>query len=847
MKSNTERALRDLECTLDQYRRQDQNSATPPRTPQQQRSTTRDWLARRRKSALVTGVAAGALCLTGIIYATAQDAPPANANPPAAPGATPSASPPAASPTPSATGPEKEIPTINVTAPKRATERPPAPRQVQTPAPAGARPAQPQPRTAQQRTAQQRTEAQPPTQPAEPTETPPITGEGPTANPTAFERNTLTLDKARDNLQPKIGASVTTMTRDNIERLPGGDETPVDKAILQFPGVSYDSAASNPSYHVRNEYANTQTRINGILLPEGVSGLGPILEGNFIGSMSLLTGALPAQYGLRTSGVFDITTRSFFNDGGSVGVYGGSHNTFVQSANYGGTFGDTQYFVAGRNLGNAVGIENPTAGYNAIHDNTEQVKFFGYMSTLLDPSTRLSIISGVSEAKFQIPNTPGQVPTGDYGSPNFASSAINEREYDKYYYNIVALQTHSDTVDTQLSTYSRYASVHFVPDVFNDVASNVERESFLNGVQFDSAFKINDSHTLRAGFAVSAESTNVTNTQTVLPVAADGTVLSNPYTVSDRNSLVGWNIGGYIQDEWKITDKFVLNYGLRFDQLYQFVDANQFSPRIGFVYKPIDGATIHGGYARYFTPPMQAQAVPTDLSMVQNSTAQPDVPLDNKVLPERSHYFDIGWDQKILPGLTVGVDAYYKIATDLIDDGQFGQAVILTQFNFAKGYSEGVELKAYYTNGDFKAYANIAANNTKSTDVISNQYLIDPDEYAYLLNNWHYIDDMQYLTGSAGASYRWDHATLFTVDMIYGSGLRSGFVNIDHVPPYTQFNLGLSHDFYLAPNMKPTVVRFDIVNLFDTVYELRDGSGIGVFAPQYGPRRGFFVGIKQIL
>lgn len=42
-------------------------------------------------------------------------------------------------------------------------------------------------------------------------------------------------------------------------------------------------------------------------------------------------------------------------------------------------------------------------------------------------------------------------------------------------------------------------------------------------------------------------------------------------------------------------------------------------------------------------------------------------------------------------------------------------------------------------------------------------------------------------------------------------------------------------------------MRFDIINLFDHVYEIRDGSGIGVFAPQYGPRRGYFLGLKQAI
>ena len=76
-------------------------------------------------------------------------------------------------------------------------------------------------------------------------------------------------------------------------------------------------------------------------------------------------------------------------------------------------------------------------------------------------------------------------------------------------------------------------------------------------------------------------------------------------------------------------------------------------------------------------------------------------------------------------------------------------------------------------NGDFKAYANFSYNITRAIDVESNQYLIDAATYNYLLTNWHYTDDMQLMTGSAGASYRWN-GNLFTTDLIYGSGLRSG-------------------------------------------------------------------------
>ncbi len=682
-----------------------------------------------------------------------------------------------------------------------------------------------------------------------------------TAAQTALDNKMHSFDQQRANLSPTIGASTYTITRQAIVNMPQGDNTPIDKLVLQLPGVSYDSAVSNPNYHIRGEYANTQIRINGVVVPEGVSALGPFLDTNFIGSMSLLTGALPAQYGLRTAGVLDITSRSFATPGGEVSVYGGSRQTFTPSFDYGGSVGNnSEYFVSARGNWNNLGLENPTAGINANHDYTDQGKFFGYASTLIDSSTRLSVISAASYSKFQIPNNPAQMAGTDFPMPlpatPISSTALNENEYDSYYLTMASLQKHGTDGDAQLSFFSRYANVHFVPDIFNDlafndVASDVTRQSTLTGTQFDSSYILTDRHTLRGGFAVTGEQTNVTNVSTVMP-GDIGAVTGPPFNITDQTSLLGWNIGTYVQDEWKITNQLTVNVGLRFDQLYQFVDANQVSPRFGFVYKPFVGTTFHAGYSRYFTPPYQAQATQSNIALFANTTNQPDIAVADPVKPERSHYFDAGIDQTILPGLDMGIDVYYKEARDMLDDGQFGQAVVLTQFNWARGYSEGAEFKLKYYNGNFNAYANFAYNISRAIGAELNQYLFDADEFAYLQNHYHYTDDMQRMTGSAGISYRY-HDTLVTADMIYGSGLRSGELddgvvpNSLHTTPYAVINTGIAQDFHWSPDAKPLTVRFDVVNLFDQIYELRDGSGIGVFAPQFGARRGFYMGLSQKL
>ncbi|MFY9658889.1 MAG: TonB-dependent receptor [Methylocystis sp.] len=652
-----------------------------------------------------------------------------------------------------------------------------------------------------------------------------------------------------DRLLPKIGVSQYSLDRATIEALPQGNETPLDKVLLQAPGVAQDSAASG-NLHVRNEHANLQYRINGILLPDGVSGFGQVMDTGFIGSLSLVTGALPAQYGLRTAALVDIISRAPPDTpGGNVTLYGGSHATGQTFFEYGAKSGQWEVFATGRLVRNNLGIENPTPSHEAIHDLTEQGRFFGYASYAIDDATKLSFITGTSAANFHIPNNPNQPPNFEaFGVSWFDSAKLNEIQDERNFYNVIALTQSSAALDTQLSYFSRYSTLHYVPDqigdlIFDGVASDVYRASLVNGLQGDAAYRITDAHTLRAGFTASSEKTHVVNNSSLEPLDANGDPIDQPYGVYDSSAKVGWIAGVYAQDEWKLNDQLTLNGGLRFDQIWQFVEANQVSPRFALVLKPMEGTTLHGGYARNFTPPPQALASPTTLAFYNNTTQQPEIPFSSPVRPERAHVFDVGVTQKIAHELEIGLDFYYKRARNLLDDGQFGQAYALTAFNYDRAYNSGVELSSKFESGDFRAYGNLAWGRQRATQWTSNQFLFDADEYAYVANHYIYTDHAQIWTASAGASYVLS-GTHGAIDMIYGSGLRSGFANTTHVSPYTQVNLGLWREIGTLFD-KPLTLRFDVVNLLDHAYELRDGSGIGVFAPQYGPRRGFFVALKQ--
>jgi outer membrane receptor protein involved in Fe transport len=666
------------------------------------------------------------------------------------------------------------------------------------------------------------------------------------------------LDTARDSIAPSLGASDYVIDRKAIENTPQGADAGFNQVLLQAPGMTQDSYGQ---LHLRNEHGNLQYRINGVVLPEGVSGFGQALDPRLAESIDLITGTLPAQYGYRTAGVVDITTRSgAFDNGGSVSLYGGSHGTFEPSFTANGSSGGFNYFVSGSYQQNDLGVENPTSSANAIHDHTTQAHGFAYLSDIISDEARISGMFGTSVGFFQIPNNPGQTPNFvDGATSRFDSADLNQNQREINHYAIVALQVSGDTFDYQISPFTRYSETKFSPDptgdlIFNGFADRTIQSSWSSGLQGDAKYALSDAHTVRAGVFVSAERSISQVDSQVFAVAPNGAQASTtPFTIYDQTGKTGMLYGLYLQDEWALGDAVTLNYGGRFDVVNAYTNENQISPRINLVWKIDPDTSFHIGYARTFTPPPQELVASQSIAALAGTTKQPSVLENAPVRAEREHYFDMGVLATLIPGLDVGVDTYYKIKRNLLDEGQFGESLVESPFNYAFGRAYGVETTLSYHNGPVGVYGNVAYGQEKAKNIVSSQFFFSPAELSYIATHAIYTDHDQPWTISGGASYKFiDELGQLraSIDVLFGSGLRrspTDFTepNGEKLPSYTQVNLGVAQDLEGNGLASGLTVRFDVVNLFDESYELRDGTGVGVGAPQYGPRRGFFAGVSK--
>jgi outer membrane receptor for ferrienterochelin and colicins len=691
-------------------------------------------------------------------------------------------------------------------------------------------------------------------------------GSGVNGSLTPIEVTAKRLNEARTEIETQTGASTYTIDSSVIDAAPGGENQSLNQVLLQAPDVVQDSFGQ---LHVRADHNGLQYRLNGVILPEGISVFSQTLSPRLISSLKLITGALPAEYGLRTAGIIDLTTNSgTLQPGGTVSVYAGSFGTFQPALEYGGRSGNLSYYVTGDYKQSNLGIESPDGSRDPLHDHTTQAHGFGYFEDILNDANRLSLILGISDGHYEIPNQRGLQPTlglNVNGVTEFLSDNLDENQHELTEYAVLAWQHSAGPVNWQSALSARYTSLHFRPDqlgdlLYNGIAQDAFKDDTAVGWQTDLAYQLGSSHTVRSGFYLQHDKAESITTSQVLPLDTSNmqpclippTTPCVPLTIPDNGSQTQDIASGYLQDEWHVFAPLTINYGLRFDHYKGYSNGSEWSPRINFVWQTGAGTTFHGGYSRYFINPPFELIANTTISKFVGTTALPygSVTQDDLPIAQKANYYDLGVQQKLLDQtLTLGVDGFYQQARQQIDEGQFGAPIILTPFNYRYGLLGGVEFTANYTRGNFSTYGNLSLQAAHGKEVQSSQFNFSQADLNYIANNYIHLDHEGRVAASGGVSYLWLQ-TRFSANFIFGTGLRQALVppdgsvipNGDHTPSYTSVNLGMSHDFRLGGS-GPLTLRFDVINAFDKVYQIRSGTGIGVFAPQYGTRRGFFGGL----
>jgi len=686
----------------------------------------------------------------------------------------------------------------------------------------------------------------------------------PPAPPSTLPGITVTatkMDEERSAILPSLGATKYDFSRTAIQNTPQGENAPLNQVLLRAPGVVQDGFGQ---VHVRGDHGSLQYRLDGVQLPEGLSLFSQVLSPRFANSISLLTGALPAQYGLRTAGVVDIGVKSgTTNPGAEASFMGGSYNWVQPSAQYGGRSGNIDYFAVGQYVSNGIGIENPTPTWAPLHDDTNQWYALGKVTAIVDENTRLSFIGGGANARYQIPNNINQVPNFTvFGNSTWDSSILDQRQWESTYFGIASLQKTYAAFNMQLSGFARYSQLNYQPDAIGDLLYNgfapwAQRTSFATGVQADASWKVMPKHTLRGGFLVQRERVTSFAQANALPLVPDPADPSapaipgdTPVGLTDSADLTGWTYSVYLQDEWKVLPSVTVNFGGRFDAITGATSENQFSPRVNVVWEPTPEITLRAGYARYFVPAPLNQVSVGSLAARVGTVAAPEVMTNDPVRAERSDNIDVGLTVKPVDGLTVGFSGFYKWAENYLDKGQFGAPVFQTAFNYSNAQVRGFELFANYDKGPWSLYANLAWSQVNAININSAQFNFEQAELNYIASNWIFADHNQSWTGSAGAAYVFnmesDWATRLSADFLYGNGLRQTLVtpNDAALPAYATLNLSVTQRLPITGS-KGTNVRFDAINVTDGQYQLHTGTGVGVGAPQFGMRRAFFVTLSQ--
>jgi outer membrane cobalamin receptor len=646
------------------------------------------------------------------------------------------------------------------------------------------------------------------------------------------------LDAARASVEPSLGASTYSISNDTFENRPLGESTNIARILLQAPGVAQ---AGSGQISVRGSSTGVQYRINNVILPDGVADLGERLSPRLADRVDLLTGALPAQYGLQVGGVVNITTKNgAFGTSGQLEATGGSHGQFEPAFEYTGASGSTSWFASGSYFRDTLGLSAPDGSRTAAHDHTHQYDGLAFIDHVIDPQSRLSLVLGTSDDTNQIPEAAFK-PEAGFGTDPAANPIDGGRaRADNQFGSLSYLRSDGPTT-LQLSMFGRYSANDLRPGASaglsaTGVGGSRSARDWASGVQAEGAYVVNAHHTARAGGVVSYAAVRNRLDLSVIDLGAGAIA-----RIADTGHAHRTETSLFLQDEWSLARHLTLNLGGRLDHVGGIADATRVEPRVNLVWAGPSGTTLHAGYARYLVAP---SLYPADqLRNLAGTSAAPHG-LPDRLRVETDDYYDVGAEQK-WDAVTLGLDLFQRDAADLLSTSPEGSPLIARPFNYRTARIRGAEVRFLYAEGSLSAWANFTYVHARATGLASGAAYLPGSLVTYLQTHDVQPEGVQPYSASGGVAFHRGPIRVSST-LLYGSGgkilWQEGATAPTRLPAYAQVDFAI---LYRVDGFRdrPLDFRFDLINAFDQRYRLGDDGEMGI--PQWGPRRGMFVGIEQ--
>ena len=558
----------------------------------------------------------------------------------------------------------------------------------------------------------------------------------------AGARTAVEVTERAESVNPESSTTTTVVTRSDVDRTPGADQSNSLRMITSFVPGAY---MAHDMLHVRGGH-QVSWLIDGVPVPNSSIGsnVGVQFDPKDIDYLEVQRGGYSADYGDRTYGVFDVVPRSGFeryNEGELVATYGSFHQT-NDELTFGSHTERFAYFAGLNGNRSDSGLETP--GPQVIHDRGSGLGGFASLIYNASPKDQFRLVTAIRRDDYQVPN-----------GPDDQSAGVRDMEQERdALTNFSWVHTASPGVLLTVSPFYHFNRAEYLGGPNDPGLSTLDQlDSQYGGAQVTLG-AVSNRHNVRVGVYGYGER----DTHQFGLTATDGSGLA----LNQQNTPAGGLASLFLEDQFKINQWVTLNGGVRLSHFQGTVAENAADPRFGAALRlPVLHWILRGFYGRYYqAPPLSTVSGPLlDFALGQGFGFTP-------LHGERDEENQVGLAIP-LRGWTLDADHFHTKSRNYFDHDALGNSSLFLPLTVQGARIDGWEVTLRSPMLLRRGQMHLAYSSQRAEgwgDVTGGLTSFDGPQDLFLL------DHDQQNTLSLGGNVNLTRRTWLAANLYYGSG-----------------------------------------------------------------------------